>query len=161
MLLNSLGCFTPCAWSYKLGARIAVLLAVPGDMHGDLRTSETASCGGESRQIRVGPHRPMKGKTSRAEIAAEAGFDDADVLSRIEGGAFSLPLERAADLARALEVDPAYLLRLAAEDHLLTLTPLVEDAIDLFAAPDQRDILLKFWRKAAADDGAVGDVNRS
>lgn len=54
----------------------------------------------------------LKPKT-QAEIAREAGFQNANVLSMIRSGSAKLPLDRVPALAQALECDPALLLRLA------------------------------------------------
>ena len=56
--------------------------------------------------------RPTK---SQAEIAAEAGFVNPNMLSMIKGGKTRLPLDRVPALAKALNVDPARLLQLALE----------------------------------------------
>lgn len=57
----------------------------------------------------------MKPKRSQAEIAEIAGFTSPNVVSMLKSGATKLPLDRVPKLAEALEVDPAYLLRLALE----------------------------------------------
>ena len=54
----------------------------------------------------------LKPKT-QAEIAHEAGFQNANVLSMIRSGSAKMPLDRVPALAQALECDPARLLRLA------------------------------------------------
>lgn len=54
----------------------------------------------------------LKPKT-QAEIAHEAGFQNPNVLSMLRSGSAKMPLDRVPSLARALECDPALLLRLA------------------------------------------------
>jgi len=61
---------------------------------------------------RVMELRPRK---SQIEIAYEAGFVSANMLSMLKSGASKLALDRVPSLARALECDPAYLLRLTLE----------------------------------------------
>lgn len=61
---------------------------------------------------RVMELRPRK---SQSEIAYEAGFVSANMLSMLKSGASKLALDRVPSLARALECDPAYLLRLTLE----------------------------------------------
>jgi len=56
--------------------------------------------------------RPSK---SQVEIAVEAGFVSRNMLSMLKSGSSKLPLDRVPSLARALECDPAYLLRLTLE----------------------------------------------
>ena len=62
----------------------------------------------------------LAGRKTQSEIAAEAGFVNANMLSMIKGGASKLPLDRVPQLARALESDPAFLLRLAMDQALGT-----------------------------------------
>lgn len=52
---------------------------------------------------------------SQAEIAAEAGFANQNMITMIKSGATKLALDRVPALAAALEVDAAYLMRLALE----------------------------------------------
>ncbi|MBZ4023403.1 transcriptional regulator [Rhodobacter sp. TJ_12] len=54
-------------------------------------------------------------RKTQSEIAAEAGFANANFVSILKSGKSKLPLDRVPSLAKALEVDPAYLLRIALE----------------------------------------------
>lgn len=56
--------------------------------------------------------RPTK---SQAEIAVEAGFVNANMISMIKSGGTRLPIDRVPALAKALNVDPRRLLQLAVE----------------------------------------------
>lgn len=60
----------------------------------------------------------LNGTKTQAEIAAEAGFLNANVLSMIKSGSTKLALDRVPQLAKALECDPAFLLRLTMEQSL-------------------------------------------
>ncbi len=57
----------------------------------------------------------LKPKKTQSEIAAEAGFINANMLTMLKQGANKVPLDRVPALARALDCDPAWLLRLALE----------------------------------------------
>ena len=57
----------------------------------------------------------LKFKKSQAEIAEEAGFVNANMITMIKSGASKLPIDRVPALATALDSDPAWLLRLALE----------------------------------------------
>lgn len=52
-------------------------------------------------------------RKTQNEIAAESGFANANFLSILKSGKSKLPLDRVPSLAKALEVDPAYLMRIA------------------------------------------------
>lgn len=60
----------------------------------------------------------LKGRKTQAEIAAQAGFTNANFLSMLKAGTSKLPIDRVPDLARALDADPAYVLRLTLEQQL-------------------------------------------
>lgn len=57
--------------------------------------------------------RDLAYKKTQAEIASEAGFPNANMVSFLKSGKNKVPLDRVPSLAKALEVDPAYLMRLA------------------------------------------------
>jgi transcriptional regulator with XRE-family HTH domain len=57
----------------------------------------------------------LKPKKSQAEIAAEVGFINPNMITMLKTGASKLALDRVPALAKALDCDPAYLLRLALE----------------------------------------------
>lgn len=57
--------------------------------------------------------RDLSHRKTQAEIASEAGFPNANMMSFLKNGRNKLPLDRVPSLAKALEVDPAYLMRLA------------------------------------------------
>ena len=60
----------------------------------------------------------LHGKKTQAEIAAGAGFANANMITMIKNGSTKLALDRVPQLAKALECDPAFLLRLALEQSL-------------------------------------------
>jgi len=57
----------------------------------------------------------LRPKKSQLEIATEAGFVNANMVSIIKSGATKVPLDRVPALARALDTDPRLLFRLALE----------------------------------------------
>lgn len=57
----------------------------------------------------------LKHKKTQAEIAEEAGFVNPNMVTMIKKGSTKLPIDRVPALAKALESDPALLLRLALE----------------------------------------------
>ncbi|MFO1202505.1 MAG: XRE family transcriptional regulator [Tabrizicola sp.] len=57
--------------------------------------------------------RDLAHRKTQAEIASEAGFPNANMITFLKTGRNKVPLDRVPSLAKALEVDPAYLMRLA------------------------------------------------
>lgn len=62
--------------------------------------------------------RDLSHRKTQAEIAAEAGFANANMMSMLKSGKNKLPLDRVPSLAKALEVDPAMLMRLALDQSI-------------------------------------------
>ena len=57
----------------------------------------------------------LKGVKTQKEIATEAGYKNANILSMIKNGESKLAIDRAIDLARALDLPPSVLLVAAFE----------------------------------------------
>ena len=62
--------------------------------------------------------RDLKHLKSQKEIAQEAGFINSNMLSLLKSGANKIPLDRVPALAKALEADSAYLMRLSLEQSV-------------------------------------------
>lgn len=62
--------------------------------------------------------RDLKHSKTQGEIAVEAGFQNSNFLTMLKSGKNKIPLDRVPDLARALEVDPALLMRLSLEQSI-------------------------------------------
>ena len=57
--------------------------------------------------------RDLSPRKTQGEIASEAGFANANMMTFLKNGRNKLPIDRVPSLAKALEVDPAMLMRLA------------------------------------------------
>ncbi len=55
---------------------------------------------------------------TQCEISQLCGFENANVMTMIKTGKTKLPINRIGPFAKALEVDPAYLLRLVLSEYL-------------------------------------------
>ena len=77
--------------------------------------------------------RALSHRKTQSEIAAEAGFVNANFISLLKSGKNKAPLDRVPSLARALEVDPAYLMRMAL-DQAVGATA-AKAIIDIFGTP--------------------------
>ena len=62
--------------------------------------------------------RDLSHKKTQAEIAAEAGFANPNFMTFLKNGQNKIPLDRVPSLAKALEVDPAYLMRIALDQSV-------------------------------------------
>ena len=59
----------------------------------------------------------LKYRKTQAQIATEAGFTNANIMSMIKNGSSKLALDRVPALAKALECDAALLFRMALDQH--------------------------------------------
>lgn len=77
--------------------------------------------------------RDLSHRKTQAEIASEAGFANANMMTFLKNGRNKLPLDRVPSLAKALEVDPAILMRLALEQAVGATS--ARAIIDIFGTP--------------------------
>ncbi len=57
--------------------------------------------------------RDLSHRKTQVQIASEAGFANANMMTFLKNGRNKVPIDRVPALAKALEVDPAFLMRLA------------------------------------------------
>ena len=77
--------------------------------------------------------RDLSHRKTQAEIASDAGFANANMMTFLKTGKNKVPLDRVPSLANALEVDPAYLMRLAL-DQAVGATA-AKAIIEIFGTP--------------------------
>lgn len=77
--------------------------------------------------------RDLSHRKTQAEIASEAGFANANMMTFLKSGRNKVPIDRVPSLAKALEVDPAYLMRLAL-DQAVGATA-AKAITDIFGSP--------------------------
>jgi transcriptional regulator with XRE-family HTH domain len=77
--------------------------------------------------------RDLSHRKTQAEIASEAGFPNPNMLTYLKTGKNKVPLDRVPSLAKALEADPAFLMRLAL-DQAVGVTA-AQAILDIFGSP--------------------------
>ncbi|WP_282048357.1 XRE family transcriptional regulator [Sulfitobacter mediterraneus] len=95
-------------------------------------------------------------KKKQNQIATEAGFRNPNMIAMIKAGASKLPLDRVLSLAKALECDPALLLRLALEQACGVTA--AHALIDVFGEPataNERDWLEVIRQESAKPDPRI------
>lgn len=85
------------------------------------------------------------GKTQR-EIASEIGYDAANVITMFKQGSTKLPLNTVGPIARALDVDPVFLLRLAFSEYFPETFDAVEHALGSTIVTENERKLLDAFR---------------
>lgn len=83
----------------------------------------------------------LRPRKSQIDIAAEVGWRSRNMMAMIASGASKLPIDRVPALAKALEVDTAYLLRLTLDQHDLMLWDIIEAACGLVLTDNEKKIV--------------------
>lgn len=95
---------------------------------------------------------------TQAEIAREAGFKNANFITMLKTGASKLALDRVPALAKALDCDPAMLMRLAIEQSYgPEMLKILQDLLGVPLTADERD-WLGMIRKALGSGEPVVNV---
>ena len=95
-------------------------------------------------------------KTQR-EIAAECGFETPNIITMFKNGSTKVPLNRIGALAKALDADPAHMLRLAMQEYMPNTWESIEDTLKSTLLTANELKLLRAYREATgnADPEAV------
>ena len=112
-----------------------------------------------SRQITVAEYvdKQLKlcGKTQR-EVAQALGYMHPNIMSMIKTGATKVPIAKVETLALALNVDPAYFLRLVMNEYMPEAWSVIEGILDRSRLLSDRDMALALLVR-----DAVGKTNRT
>jgi len=99
-------------------------------------------------------------KTQR-QVSEECGFDNANVITMFKNGMTKLPINRIAALAKALDADPVYLLRLVMLEYLPATWEAVEDIMQSTILTANELALVRAFRECTGDnDAAAVVINR-
>ncbi len=92
-------------------------------------------------------------KTQR-EIAQECGFEHPNIITMFKNGSTKLPVNRIGALAKALDVDPAHLLRLVMLEYLPETWQCVEELMQSTLLTANELALVRAYREATGDSDA-------
>lgn len=96
---------------------------------------------------------------TQAEIAREAGFKNANFITMLKTGASKLALDRVPALAKALDCDPAMLMRLAIEQSYgPEMLKILQDLLGVPLTADERDWLGMIRKALGSGDPVVNVV---
>ena len=97
--------------------------------------------------------RALRRLKTQTEIAVEAGWTNSrNMLAMITSGASKLPIDRVPALARALNVDPAFLLRLAILQHDRELWSIIEQATGKVLSKNEEELIEHIRSMSRASD---------
>jgi transcriptional regulator with XRE-family HTH domain len=90
----------------------------------------------------------LKGLKTQREIAAEIGYEKANMISMFKRGEVKVPLDKIPALAKSLHVDPGHLFRLALEQYWPSLGSTIAEIFGRVVTANEEEILIKPWREA-------------
>ena len=106
--------------------------------------------------------RDLSHRKTQAEIASEAGFPNANMMTFLKNGRSKVPIDRVPSLAKALEVDPAYLLRLALDQAVgATAAKAIVDIFGLPTTENERGWLAELRDASDNSDPRITGRSRS
>lgn len=85
-----------------------------------------------------------------AEIAREMGYRSENVLTMMLAGICKVPIDKVPSLAKALNVEPTLMMRLALESYCPAVLRAMEETFDTVATPNQQE-WLKVVRHISGD----------
>lgn len=96
-------------------------------------------------------------KTQR-QISEECGFDNPNIITMFKNGLTKLPINRIAPLAKALDVDPAHLLRLVMNEYMPESWECVENIMQSTVLTSNELQLVRAYREVTGDNDAAAVV---
>jgi len=96
-------------------------------------------------------------KTQR-EIAQECGFEKPNIITMFKQGATKIPLNRIGALAKAIDVDPAHLLRLAMKEYMPETWEAIEEIMQSTVLTANELKLVHAYREVTGDNDAEAVV---
>jgi len=96
-------------------------------------------------------------KTQR-EIAQECGFEQPNIITMFKNGATKLPLNRIGALAKALDADPAHLLRLVMCEYMPDTWDAIESILHSTVLTANELELVRAYRTVTGDSDACAVV---
>jgi hypothetical protein len=91
------------------------------------------------------------GKSQR-DIAAEVGYENSNVITMMKQGLTKIPIVKVGAFARALEVDPAYLMRLVCMEYMPQTWGAIEDAVGMVLTHNERLLIQEYRRRTCGTD---------
>jgi len=89
---------------------------------------------------------------SQKEIAREAGFNKPNIITMLKQGLTPLPINRVGPLARAVGLDPAFLLRLTMKEYNPETWTAIESNLNTLVLTENERQLIKKWRDLTEDN---------
>ncbi|MBE0624229.1 MAG: hypothetical protein IH606_05385 [Burkholderiales bacterium] len=94
------------------------------------------------------------GAKSQIDIAADCGWPKPNMVCMVKQGVTRLPLDKVGPLAKSLDIDPIYLLRLTMQEYVPETFAAIEAAIGTTILTEKERRLVEKYRTFTADTDA-------
>jgi len=99
-------------------------------------------------------------KTQR-EVAEACGFETPNIITMFKKGQMKVPLDRVGPLAKALDADPAHLLRLAMQEYLPETWSSIEEILhSTVLTKNELELIRKYRQVTSHSDAQAMVVDR-
>lgn len=95
---------------------------------------------------------------SQREVAEECGFETPNIITMFKKGQMKVPLDRVGPLAKALDADPAHLLRLAMQEYMPETWLSIEEILHSTILSANELELVRKYRQVTGDSDAQAMV---
>ena len=96
----------------------------------------------------------LSGK-SQKDIAREVGYEKPNVITMMKQGATKIPIVKVGPLARALDVDPAYFLRLVLSEYMPETWAAIEETLDGTILTRNELLLIREYRRRTGNTDPI------
>lgn len=100
----------------------------------------------------------LQGIKTQGDIAREAGFEKPNIISMFKLGKVKVPLDRIPALATAMNVDPAFMFRLALEEYWPDRLDAINTVMGTVASKNEAEILFRIRELTNNGDPALTEA---
>lgn len=94
----------------------------------------------------------LEGTKSQRDIAREMGYEKANIISMFKTGEVKVPLDKIPAMAKALNVDPANLFRLAMQQYWPDMHEAIEAIFGSITTAEERKVLARIKELAGTEE---------
>ena len=95
---------------------------------------------------------------STQDIAEEIGYDNPEVIQAFAQGTAKVPVTKIGPLARALEIDPVYFLRLVLSEYMPEVLTAIDNALEFPMLTENELGLIDAYRKVTEGTDATAVI---
>lgn len=95
---------------------------------------------------------------TQREIAEAIGFGNPNIITMLKQGHTKVPLTRVGALARVLDIDPGYLMRMVLEEYMPDTWQAVEQSLGRMLLSEDEERLVRVFREMRIEESAEHEI---